>query len=102
MRPYKQYNPNGIVNRLLAAHQQRHHSGPQPQQPGSSEFPTAGSDVTFNQRALRHLLGGTVDYHKHTMRFDWFMPSVGIWCSYSSFQGGYMEGIGKKPLYPVL
>ncbi len=97
---YKQYNPNGIVTaswpRTSSAITQvfSRNSLDRP------EFPTAGSDVTFTNELSGTFLGGTVDYHKHTMRFDWFMPSVWNLVLYSSFQGGYMEGIGKNPFIP--
>jgi len=97
---YKLYNPNGIVTakwpRTSSAvtYALARNSLDRP------EFPTAGSEVTLVNELSGTFLGGTVDYHKHTMRFDWFMPSFWKLVLYSSFQGGYMEGIGKNPFIP--
>ncbi len=59
------------------------------------EFPTAGSEFTITTELAGTVLGGNVDYHKHTLRLDWFTPSFWKLVLYTSFQAGYMEGIGK-------
>ncbi len=66
------------------------------------EFPTAGSEVTLTNEFSGTFLGGNVDYHKHTLRMDWFMPAYWKFVLYSSFQTGYMEGIGKSSRIPYL
>ncbi len=97
---YKRYNPNGIVTeqwpRTSSAVTQviSRNSLDRP------EFPTAGSELTITNELAGTFLGGTVDYHKHTLRFDWFMPSVWKLVVYTSFQGGYIEGIGNKSYIP--
>ncbi len=66
------------------------------------EFPTAGSEVTLTNELSGTVLGGTVDFHKHTLRMDWFMPAYWKFVLYSSFQAGYMEGIGGSARIPYL
>lgn len=66
------------------------------------EFPTAGSEVTLTSELSGTFLGGNVDFHKHTLRMDWFMPAYWKFVLYSSFQAGYMETIGKNASIPYL
>lgn len=66
------------------------------------EFPTAGSEVTLTNELSGTMLGGNVDFHKHTLRMDWFMPAYWKFVLYSSFQAGYMEGIGGSARIPYL
>ncbi len=66
------------------------------------EFPTAGSEFTLTTEFAGLMLGGNVDYHKHTLRMDWFTPSFWKLVLYTSFQAGYMEGMGKNPRIPYL
>lgn len=66
------------------------------------EFPTAGSEVTLTNELSGTFLGGNVDFHKHTLRMDWFMPAYWKFVLYSSFQAGYMETIGDKSSIPYL
>ena len=66
------------------------------------EFPTAGSEVTLTSELSGTILGGNVDFHKYTLRMDWFMPAYWKFVLYSSFQAGYMEGIGKNSRIPYL
>jgi len=95
-------NPNGIVTQhwpLLSSSVTQIISRNSLDRP---EFPTAGSQVTLTTELSGVVLGGNVDYHKHTLRMDWFMPSFWKLVIYSSFQAGYMEGIGKNAQIPYL
>ncbi len=60
------------------------------------EFPTSGSEFTMTTELAGTFLGGNVDYHKHTLRLDWFTPSFWDLVFYSSFQAGYLAGIGEN------
>ncbi len=66
------------------------------------EFPTAGSEFSLTTELAGTFLGGNVDYHKHVLRMDWFMPSIWKLVLYSSFQAGYMEGISNNAQIPYL
>jgi len=66
------------------------------------EFPTAGSEFSLTTELAGTFLGGNVDYHKHILRMDWFMPSIWKLVLYSSFQAGYMEGISNNAQIPYL
>ena len=60
------------------------------------EFPTSGSEFAFSSELAGVFLGGNVDYHKHTLKMDWFTPSFWNLVLYTSFQGGYMEVLGEE------
>jgi outer membrane protein insertion porin family len=66
------------------------------------EFPTAGSECTLTTELAGTVLGGNVDYHKHVLKMDWFMPSIWKLVLYTSFQSGYMEGIHQNARIPYL
>jgi outer membrane protein insertion porin family len=66
------------------------------------EFPTSGSEVSLTTEFSGTFLGGNVDYHKHTLQFDWFTPSFWKLVLYAGFRAGYMEGIGKGSRIPYL
>jgi outer membrane protein insertion porin family len=66
------------------------------------EFPTAGSEFSLSTEIAGVALGGNVDYHKHSLRFDWFNPAFWKLVLYTSFQAGYMEGIGNNGRIPYL
>jgi outer membrane protein insertion porin family len=48
------------------------------------------------------ILGGNSDYHKHTLRMDWFFPSFWKLVLYTGFQAGYLEGFTKDARIPYL
>ncbi len=60
------------------------------------EFPTAGSEFTLQAELAGLFLGGNVDFHKYTMRLDWFTPAIWDLVFYTSFRAGYLETIGEN------
>ncbi|NOY58206.1 MAG: outer membrane protein assembly factor BamA [Calditrichaeota bacterium] len=66
------------------------------------EFPTAGSDFSLSSEFAGVFLGGNVDYHKYIFKMDWFTHSFWKLVIYTSFQAGFMEGIGGNSRIPYL
>ncbi|MBN1541944.1 outer membrane protein assembly factor BamA [candidate division KSB1 bacterium] len=99
---YQLYNPNGVVTEdwpLISSGVSQIINRNSLDRP---EFPTAGSEFTLTTEMAGTILGGNVDYHKHTLRLDWFTPALWKLVFYTSFQAGYMEGIGKSAKIPYL
>ncbi|MBN2356940.1 outer membrane protein assembly factor BamA [candidate division KSB1 bacterium] len=99
---YIERNPNGIVTEdwpLISSGITQIISRNSLDRP---EFPTAGSEVSLTTEVSGTIFGGNVDYHKHTLRMDWFMPSFWNLVLYSSFQAGFLEGIGDNARIPYL
>lgn len=97
---YVQYNPNGIVTQKWPRTSSSLTQVISRNSLDRPEFPTAGSEFSISNELSGTFLGGTVDFHKHVMRFDWFMPSFWKLVAYTSFQAGYMEGMGNNPYIP--
>ncbi len=66
------------------------------------EFPTAGSNFSLSSELAGVFLGGNVDYHKYIFKMDWFTHSFWKLVIYTSFQAGFMEGIGGNSRIPYL
>ncbi len=95
-------NPNNIINEqwpLISSSITQIFSRNSLDRP---EFPTSGSDVSLTTELAGTFLGGNVDFHKWHFRMDWFTPSFWKLVVFSSFQAGYMEGIGDEANIPYL
>jgi len=99
---YQTYNPNGVVTEdwpLISSGFTQIINRNSLDRP---EFPTAGSEFTLTTELVGTVMGGNVDFHKHTLRIDWFTPALWKLVFYTSFQAGYMEGLGKDAKIPYL
>ncbi|HNT65835.1 MAG TPA: outer membrane protein assembly factor BamA [bacterium] len=99
---YQTYNPNGVVTEdwpLISSGFTQIINRNSLDRP---EFPTAGSEFTLTTELVGTVMGGNVDFHKHTLRLDWFTPALWKLVFYTSFQAGYMEGLGKDAKIPYL
>ncbi len=97
---YVESNPNGIVSYdwpLISSSITHIFSRNSLDRP---EFPTAGSEVSLTTELAGTVLGGNVDYQKHSFQIDWFMPSYWKLVLYTGFQAGYMETIGGSSSIP--
>ncbi len=98
---YQTYNPNGVVTEdwpLISSGFTQIINRNSLDRP---EFPTAGSEFTLTTELVGTVMGGNVDFHKHTLRLDWFTPALWKLVFYTSFQAGYMEGLGKDAKFPT-
>ena len=66
------------------------------------EFPTEGSQFSFQNEIAGTVLGGNVDYHKHLFSFKGFYPMFWKFVLYSNTEFGYLDGFNADAQIPYL
>jgi len=101
--PYiRERNPNGIVTEdwpLISSSITQIISRDSRDRP---EFPTSGSAVSLSTEIAGGVLGGNVDYHKHVLTIDWYLPLIKQLVLLTRLNAGYMDGFKRDSKIPYL
>ncbi|MCA9735111.1 MAG: outer membrane protein assembly factor BamA [Deferribacteres bacterium] len=66
------------------------------------EFPTEGSAFSVSTEVSGGVLGGTVEFHKHQFKAEWFTPLMWTLVMHSDFTSGIIKEFGKSGFIPYL
>jgi len=95
-------NPNGIVTEKWPLTSSSIAYGISRDSRDRPEFPTVGSEFSLMTEIAGKMLGGNVDYHKHSLSYNGYHPMFWKFVVHTNTEFGYMDGFSSASRIPYL